>query len=111
MLNPKKGCLNIGKDHGVREKVELEILASENIQEDVLAQIDEENVQHPEEGEDLPQVQQYNLARDKEMRQIRPPERYDYANLVVYALSVAEDIEVHEPWTYHEAITSGESTQ
>lgn len=31
MLNPKKECLDTGKDHDVREKVELEIKALENI--------------------------------------------------------------------------------
>lgn len=67
-------------------------------------------MQHPEE-EDAPQEQQYNLARNREMRQIRPPKRYSYADLVVYALSVAEDIEVHESCTYHEVITSGELAQ
>lgn len=35
MLNPKRECLDTRKDHGVREKVELEIKASENIQKDV----------------------------------------------------------------------------
>lgn len=110
MLNPKRECLDTEKDHGVREKVELEIKASENIQEDVPGQVDEEEVQHPEE-EDAPQEQQYNLARTREKWQIRPPERYGYADLVAYALSVVEDIEVHELCIYHESITSGESAQ
>lgn len=65
MLNPKKKCLDAGKDHGVKEKVGLEINASENIQEDILAQVDEEEVQHPEE-ENAPQEQQYNLVKDRE---------------------------------------------
>lgn len=51
------------------------------------------------------------MARDRKNRQIRPPKRYGYINLVAYALSVAEDIEVQELCTYHEAITNGESAQ
>jgi len=37
MVTPKKECLDMGKYHGVRENVDLEIKASENIQEDVPA--------------------------------------------------------------------------
>ena len=44
-------------------------------------------------------------------RQIKPPQRYAYVDLVTYALSVAENIENEEPQTYHEVITSRESTQ
>lgn len=40
-----------------------------------------------------------------------PPQRYGYANLVVYALTVAEDTKVQEPSTYSEAVISSESTQ
>lgn len=68
-------------------------------------------MQHLEEEEGVPQEQQYNLARDREMRQIRLLERYVYENLVVYALSVVENTKIQEPCTYHDAITSGNSTQ
>lgn len=43
------------------------------------------------------------LARDKVRRQnIRPPSRYEDANLVAYALSVADDIEKEELKSYQE---------
>ena len=43
-------------------------------------------------------------------RQIKPPQRYAYANLVTYAISVQESIQRDRPQTYHEAITIREST-
>ena len=39
-------------------------------------------------------------------RQIKPPQKYVYANLVAYIISV---IRALKPCTYHEAITSRES--
>jgi hypothetical protein len=44
-------------------------------------------------------------------RQIRPPQRYGYVDLVAYALTVAEDTVVQESSTYSEAVTSSESSQ
>ena len=44
-------------------------------------------------------------------RQIKPPQRYAYANLVTYAISVQESIQRDRPQTYHEAITIRESTE
>ena len=43
-------------------------------------------------------------------RQTKPPQRYAYANLVTYAISVQEIIERDGPQTYHEAITIREFT-
>ena len=51
------------------------------------------------------------MAKNRTRKQIKPPQRYAYANLAAYALSVVESIENEEPKTYHEAITSRESTQ
>ena len=56
-------------------------------------------------------MQQYSLTRDRERRQIKPPQRYGHADIVSFALSIAEDIETQDPTTYHEAISSGESAQ
>ena len=44
------------------------------------------------------------------MRQIKPPQKYAYAYLIAYAISLVESIENEEPHTYHEAITIREST-
>ena len=44
------------------------------------------------------------LARDRVRRQnVRPPSRYEDANLVAYALAVADDIEKEEPKSFEEA--------
>jgi hypothetical protein len=42
----------------------------------------------------------------RQWRQIRPPKRYGYVDLIAYALIVAEDIAVQEPSTHSEAVTS-----
>ena len=49
-----------------------------------------------------------SIAKDKPKRNIKPPRRYiEEANIVAYALSVAEEIEGNaEPSTYSEAIVS-----
>ena len=44
-------------------------------------------------------------------KSIKPPQKYAYVDLVVYALTMVESIENEEPHTYHEVITSREFTQ
>ncbi|KAK3016871.1 hypothetical protein RJ639_005957 [Escallonia herrerae] len=77
MSERKKELTDAGKDHGIREKVELE----------------------------------YNIAENRPRRIIRPLLKYGYADMVAYALSVAESIETEEHVTYKEAIKSTKSTQ
>ena len=49
-------------------------------------------------------IDNYMLARDHVRRQnVRPPSRYEDANLVAYALAVADDIEKEEPKSFEEA--------
>jgi len=43
--------------------------------------------------------------------QIHPPKRYAYADMIAYALSVVESIEISEPSTYNEAINSDEAAK
>ena len=46
-------------------------------------------------------VQHYSITKDKERRTIKPPHKYGEADLVAYALSVADNIEYNEePSTY-----------
>ena len=55
-------------------------------------------------------VQQYSIDRDKERRTIKPPHKYGEADLIAYALSVADNIESsEEPSTYEEAISCSDS--
>nr|AAM08562.1 Putative retroelement [Oryza sativa Japonica Group]AAM10749.1 Putative retroelement [Oryza sativa Japonica Group] len=54
------------------------------------------------------QSPKHSIAKDKPKRNIKPPRRYiEEANIVAYALSVAEEIEGNvEPSTYSDAIVS-----
>lgn len=54
-------------------------------------------------------LQEYQLARDKERMFTKPPERYAYANMVAYALMSAEDVSIKEPNSYAEALSSKEN--
>lgn len=50
----------------------------------------------------------YQLARDRTKREIRIPARFDEADIIAYALNIAEKSEA-EPKTYQEAINYKES--
>ncbi|KAG8471889.1 hypothetical protein CXB51_036391 [Gossypium anomalum] len=53
---------------------------------------------------------QYSIAKNKTKREIKPPKKYAEANLVVYALNVAEDIDANqEPSNYSEAVSCEDS--
>ncbi|KAG8498902.1 hypothetical protein CXB51_005261 [Gossypium anomalum] len=49
---------------------------------------------------------QYSIAKNRNKREIKPPKKYAEADLVAYALNVAEDIDANqEPSNYSEAIS------
>ena len=52
----------------------------------------------------------YNLARDRQRRMIRPPQRFGHADMICYAVNTAEEVEHEEPKSYKEAIKSKEKT-
>ncbi|PKI68005.1 hypothetical protein CRG98_011601 [Punica granatum] len=54
-------------------------------------------------------LEEYLLARDRESRQINPPQRYDFKYMVAYALSVAESIDSSDSTSYSEAIHAPDS--
>ena len=57
-----------------------------------------------------PVIPQYSIARDRPRRDVRPPQRYGEAELVAYALNVAEGIDSsEEPSSYSEAISCDDS--
>jgi len=62
-------------------------------------------------SDDTQQEQQYSIATGKARRQIHPPKRYAYADVTAYALSVTESIEILEPSTYNEAISSDDTAE
>lgn len=51
----------------------------------------------------------YQLARDRIMRETVPPQRYGYADLICYDLNVAKELQYSEPKTFKEALKSKES--
>ncbi|KAL6312488.1 hypothetical protein AAG906_032849 [Vitis piasezkii] len=108
MLSPRKEKLYTEMTP-VRENVKFVPKTSKTIDK-MISKSKEEEVQHLNDKENAPQEQQYCLAKDRTRRHIKPPQRYAYADLVAYALSMAKSIEMEEPQTYHEAITSREST-
>ncbi|KAK3011603.1 hypothetical protein RJ639_011010 [Escallonia herrerae] len=91
---------------GKQEKVELEVRAPDSLP---IIPTDEDDGSHSTEQNEEPQEQQYNIAKNRSRREIRPPQKYVYADMVAYALSVVESIEVEEPVTYKEAIKSTKS--
>ncbi|KAG8498213.1 hypothetical protein CXB51_006868 [Gossypium anomalum] len=53
---------------------------------------------------------QYSIAKNRTRREIKPPKKYAEADLVAYALNVAEDIDANrEPSNYSEAINCEDS--
>ena len=92
MLSPRKEKLHTGNDPSVRENVKLVPEASKTIDK-MISKSKEEEVQHLNDNENAPQEQRYCLAKDRTRRHVKPPQRYAYADLVAYALSMAESIE------------------
>ncbi|KAA3485135.1 Retrovirus-related Pol polyprotein from transposon TNT 1-94 [Gossypium australe] len=55
-------------------------------------------------------VSQYFVPKNRPKREIKPPKRFAEADLVAYALNVAEDIDANqEPSTYSKAISCKDS--
>ena len=51
----------------------------------------------------------YFLLRDRAKRNIKPPDRFSFADLIAYALLTTMKNEESEPLSYQEAINSNES--
>lgn len=54
-------------------------------------------------------LKSYQLAREREMRVVKPPKRYAYADFITHALTAAHELSIEEPKTYKEAIENKES--
>lgn len=81
-------------------------------EEEIELEVENEDRQ-PSESEEVfdqpalePDVQQetYNLARDRQRRDIRPPTRYGYSDLIAFAFCTAEELE--EPTSYEQPMSS-----
>uniref|UniRef100_A0A803Q7N1 CCHC-type domain-containing protein n=1 Tax=Cannabis sativa TaxID=3483 RepID=A0A803Q7N1_CANSA len=64
-------------------------------------QIDESQDRSDDDQEDL---SNYQLARDRERREIKPPDRLEYAEFIAFALTIADEIDSSIPSSYYEAI-------
>jgi hypothetical protein len=65
---------------------------------------------HGSDYDDDPQKEQEtNIAASRQRRQIRPPHRYVFSDLVLCALTVAKDTVVQESSTPSEVVTSSKS--
>ncbi|KAE8692398.1 hypothetical protein F3Y22_tig00110839pilonHSYRG00037 [Hibiscus syriacus] len=92
---------NVTKD-GIPIEVELQQQQTLTDQGTVLNDQHEE-VENQQETEPETRLDDYNLVRDRQRRTIRPPERFGHADMISYALSVAEEIEEADPNNYKEA--------
>ncbi|KAE8700517.1 hypothetical protein F3Y22_tig00110556pilonHSYRG00215 [Hibiscus syriacus] len=97
---------NVTKD-GIPIEVELQQQQTLTDQGTVLNDQHEE-VENQQETEPETRLDDYNLVRDRQRRTIRPPERFGHADMISYALSVAEEIEEADPNNYKEALKSKE---
>jgi len=111
MLHSSKEDRDAEKEDNINKQVEFEVNSPHKIDTDTSKQPVQEEAQESVDQLDEAPLAQYNLARDKTRRQSKPPQRYAQADVVSFALSVAEDIEAQDPVTYREAITSSESSQ
>lgn len=50
------------------------------------------------------ELDNYQLARDREMRTIKMPKKYGIADLISYALSIIGELSGEEPMSYKEAM-------
>ena len=66
-------------------------------------------VEVPHQQSKVEQAQSEITVGQRTRRQIKPPQRYGFEDMVAYGLQVAEEVDTLEPTTYQEAITSNES--
>ena len=64
----------------------------------------EKSIEAEESIEPEDNLRDYQLARDRQRREGRPPTRFGYADFIAYALTAAEEIDSTEPTCYQEAI-------
>ncbi|KAH9767149.1 hypothetical protein KPL71_011170 [Citrus sinensis] len=95
-LTPPR-CIT-SRDVVFNEEVEL---SSRNPAEAAESQ-DKEHQHHQNQTE----LEEYQLAKVRERRTIRPPKRYGYADLIAYALATSHEIDETEPKSYKEAVNS-----
>ena len=93
--------------------VEVELLEKESSDSEVDSEVNEDPqiISNDEVSQEVDDLRNYQLARDRQRRVITPPARYNNSSLVYYALCVAEGIECSEPLNYKEALRSNERSR
>lgn len=111
MLREEKESVVAGIDHGISKQVELEVKAYDKVQDGTSTQPIQDDEHDFVDDTNEEQQQEYSIATGRARRQIRPPQRYAHADLVSATFNAKETIELQEPSSYREAITSTESAQ
>ena len=83
------------------QKLSQEAVDSDGSKDDSSGNTEAQPQQHTQ-----TQLRDYHLTRDRIRRQIKPPQRYGYADLIAYALAASNEIDEDEPTSYKEAIQS-----
>lgn len=105
----------IAQDKGVNDskgekdstRIEVETCRNGRVQEDE----EDEQITSDQEENGANDLRDYLLARDRIRRNITPSNRFSNADMIYYALSMAESIKYQEPSNYREAITCVDSEQ
>ena len=85
-FQPPQGVSDLGNELEVHDREEFD----DNVEEETF------EIQKELEG--------YQLARDRVRRDRRAPQKYGYADLISFAMSVAEDMNENEPRNFQEAV-------
>ncbi|KAH9647591.1 Endoglucanase 8 [Citrus sinensis] len=94
--------------NGLAERMNKTLVDKTRYRENEVADYEERTTVEVKEHEssELPDLQTYQLARDRVRREVRAPVRYGYANLIAYALLCAVNMAIEEHANFSEAIES-----
>lgn len=95
------------KESASEPQVEVELGSESTSQGTNDHEINDENVERESQLKQEPGS--YTLARDRQRRVIRPPQKFGQADMVYYALTIAEQIDYQEPTSYKEALAGNDS--
>ena len=69
-------------------------------------EVSKEMIEHHQESTTTSELDNYQLARDREIRVVKLPKRYGIADLISYALMVANEVTGEEPESYNQVMNS-----
>ncbi|KAE8715970.1 hypothetical protein F3Y22_tig00110156pilonHSYRG00076 [Hibiscus syriacus] len=97
----------VTKNSVTKEGIPIEVeLHQQQTMADQRTGVHDQDGENQQEPELETRLDNYNLVRDRQRRTIRPPDRYGHADLISYALNIAEEIEEAEPKNFKEALKS-----